>query len=142
MVHNSKTVAGPIPYTLPENAAKIFRLKLTKKDYQNERNDAVTKNYGNSYHTWDNIRNYCKTKCRPAIFSDDEMTWSSVQDNMNHQLGRQLEIDPALESTLVARHITGHTNSFVFQWGMDGVGDNRYEYSTRNMILHNQLLKC
>ena len=85
----------------------------------------MNRNYGDVYHTWKDIRNFCKEKCRPAIFSDGDMTWSSVQANLNHQLGRQLEIDPALESTIVARHVTGQTNSMVFQWGMDGCGDNR-----------------
>ena len=52
------------------------------------------------------------------------MTWSSIQSNMDHQCGRQLEIDPALEAACVARHVTGHSLLEDFKWGEDGCGDN------------------
>ena len=100
-------------------------MRKTQRSYQDERNDAIRRNFGDVYQTWDKVRDYCKSKCRPVIYSDDKMTWSSVQSNMDHQMGRQLEIDPSLEAALVARHVTGHQNSLVFQWGMDGCGDNR-----------------
>ena len=89
------------------------------------RNGALERNFGEVYQTWDNVRNYCKTKCRPIIHSDDEMTWCEVQAILDHQMGRQLEIDPKLEAACVARHVTGHSLSGVFQWGGDGCGDNR-----------------
>ena len=109
---------------MPEQAAQIFRLRHTKKSYQDQRNDAVAKNFGEVYQTWDNVRDYCKKKCRPVIHSDDFRTWTEVQSALNHQLSRQLEIDPHLEAQLIVRHLTGHENSLAFQWGCDGCGDN------------------
>ena len=113
------------PYSLPENAARIFRLGLTQRQYQNDRNDAIERNFGQVYHPWNAVRDYCKTKCRPVIHSEERMTWSSVQDNLDHQISRQLEINPSLESTIVARAITGSHISNLFEWGMDGCSDNR-----------------
>ena len=100
---------------------------FSEREYQRDRNESLDRNFGQVYHTWANVRQYCKTKCRPIIHSDPEMTWCSVQSQLNHQLGRQLEIDPSLEATLVARYVTGHDNSLVFQFGGDGCGDNRYK---------------
>ena len=116
-------ISEPIPYTLPENAAQIFRLKMTQRDYQDFRNDAIAHN-NEPPNTWNKVRDYCKTKCRPIIHSNEEMTWCSVQSALDHQLGRQVEISPSLEASIVARHVTGHDLSFVFQWGGDGCSDN------------------
>ena len=91
-------------------------MSLSKKDYQSERNDAVERNYGKVYPTWDKIRDYAKKHCRPVIYSDKNMTWSEVQANVDHQLGRQL--DPKLEALCVARAVTGHDLGFIFKWGL------------------------
>ena len=45
------------------------------------------------------------------------MTWSEVQANLDHQLGRQLKLDPAFEAACVARAVTGHDLAFIFKWG-------------------------
>ena len=109
--------SAPIAYTLPEGAAKIFRLNLTKKQYQSERNDAMERNFGHVYPIYDDIRGYTKNHCRPIIYSDRNTTWSEVQANVDHQLGRQIQLDPKLEALCVARAVTGHDLSFLFKWG-------------------------
>ena len=79
----------------------IFRLGYTKEGYQSIRNDAVRQNFGQVFPTFGNIRDYCKQHCRPVIQSNDNMTWSSVQANADHQLRRQMEFDPKLKSECV-----------------------------------------
>ena len=96
----------------------IFRKNYTKERYQETRNEAVERNYGHCYPTYDAIRDYRKKYCRPVIYSDKNMTWSEVQANANHQLGRQFELDPALEALCIARAITGHDLTFYIKWGM------------------------
>ena len=96
----------------------IFRLNYTKARYQSVRNDALEHNFGHVYPTYDDIRGYCKQHCRPVIHSDDKMTWSSVQDNADHQVRRLLEINPSLKATCVARHEAGWSLYKILKGGL------------------------
>ena len=58
------------------------------------------------------------------------MTWSELQSILDHQLGRQLEISPKLQSACIARHLVGQKLSLVFEFGQDGIGDNN-EYRNK-----------
>ena len=107
----------------------------TKRTYQWARNDAVERNYGSTLQPWDNVRNYCKNYCRPVIHSNDEMTWSSIQSNLNHQIKRELEINPALEAKLVARAATGHDLSLIFQYGLGTNLNNNFYLEFNNVCI-------
>ena len=96
----------------------IFRLNYSKTDYQSIRNDSVKRNFGNVYPTYDAVRGYCKNNCRPVIHSAENVTWSSVQDNADHQLRRELEINPPLLSACIARAVTGWSLYKVIKGGL------------------------
>ena len=119
-------IAEPVPYTLPEGAALIFRMGYTRRKYEMARAEGKARHF-DVYPTWNKVRDYAKENLRPQgmVFSDTEAV-VPLQSAADWQLGSLLALSSStpIRERMSVLHSDGWSFEFLLKWGSDGFSDN------------------
>ena len=119
-------ISEPIPYTLPEGAAYIFRMGLTRRKYEMQRAEGIARHF-NVYPPWNDVRNYARDNLRPhdMSFTDTE-AMAPLQSLADWQLGGLLALPSSAEFVVRMNvlHNDGWSFEYLIKYGSDGFSDN------------------
>ena len=94
-------VPEPIPYTLPEGCALLYRRGLTKEAYQEFRNEGKARHF-DVYPTYNSLRGYRQSVLRPeGIVESEKCIEVPLQSICDWQLRRLFLVEPDVHAEAI-----------------------------------------
>ena len=107
----------PVPYTLPEGCALIYRRGLNKEAYQEFRNEGVARNF-DVYPTYNSLKDYRQNFLRPrGIIESDGCIEVPLQNICDWQLGRLFVVKPDVQAEAVRLIALRWKVHCLIKWG-------------------------
>ena len=111
----------PIPYTLPEGCALLYRRGLTKEAYQEFRNEGVARNF-DVYPKYNDLRSYRQNNLRPrGIFESERCIQVPVQSICDWQLERLFLVEPQVKVEAIGLIAEGWKIHCLIKYGAGNI---------------------